>query len=163
MPETTVEIELEEGAWPPEYQTAGSAGADLRAHLAGPLVLAPGCTALVPTGLRLVLPEGYEAQVRSRSGLAARHGVACLNAPGTIDSDYRGEVKVILHNHGPEPYAIEPGDRIAQLVVAPVCRASFVVSDGTLGRLAAADGDTGERAVPGGRERGSGGFGSTGR
>lgn len=163
MPEAIVEIKLEEGARPPEYQTAGSAGADLRARLECPLVLVPGSTALVPTGLRMVLPEGYEAQVRSRSGLAAKHGVACLNAPGTIDSDYRGEIKVILHNHGSEPYAIEPGDRIAQLVVAPVCRATFVVVEGTEGRLGAAEGDEGELAGPGGRERGSGGFGSTGR
>ncbi len=144
--EPLVMMELEAGSHAPEYQTEGSAGADLRARLESPLVLASGMRALVATGLRIQLPPGYEAQVRSRSGLAAKFGVSCLNSPGTIDSDYRGELKVILHNHGAEPYTISDGDRIAQLVVAPVSRARFMVTE----RLS----DSG---------RGTGGFGSTGR
>jgi len=144
--EPVVAVELDPGAVAPEYQTAGSAGADIRARLDAPVCLAPGARSVVPTGLRVQLPEGYEAQVRSRSGLAAKHGVICLNAPGTIDSDYRGEVKVILQNHGAEPYTVSDGDRIAQLVVQPVSRARFVEARGL--------DDSG---------RGSGGFGSTGR
>ncbi|MFA5473406.1 MAG: dUTP diphosphatase, partial [Aminobacteriaceae bacterium] len=104
----------------PEYGTPFSAGADLRASEAA--VLLPGERASIPTGLRIELPEGYEAQVRPRSGLAIRHGVTILNAPGTIDSDYRGEIRVLLINHGQEAFTIEPGDRIAQIVVAPVSR-----------------------------------------
>jgi len=118
---------------------------DLAAALDAPLPLAPGARALVPTGIAIAVPEGFEAQVRPRSGLAARHGVTCLNSPGTIDSDYRGEVKVILVNHGQEPFLVEHGLRIAQLVVAPVVRAE-VVETTTL--------------PPTGR--GAGGFGSTG-
>ncbi len=131
----------------PAYESAGAAGMDLPAVLAEGevLTLAPGARALVPTGFCLLLPAGYEAQVRPRSGLAARHGVTVLNAPGTVDSDYRGEIKVILINHGQEPFPIRRGDRIAQLVVAPV---SQVVA-----REAAVLPDT---------ERGAGGFGSTG-
>jgi dUTP pyrophosphatase len=144
--EIVVRFAAEPGASPPEYKSRGSAGADLRAHLASPMRLAPGERAAVPTGLRLELPEGYEAQVRPRSGLALEKGITCLNSPGTIDSDYRGEVKVILVNLGATDAAIEPGDRIAQLVVAPVSRARFAP---------AAD------LAP--SERGSGGFGSTGR
>lgn len=102
----------------PEYQTPGSAGMDLRAAVSKPLTINPGQTVLVPTSLAIALPDGYEAQVRSRSGLAARYGVFALNAPGTIDSDYRGEIKVILSNFGSEPFTINRGDRIAQLVVA---------------------------------------------
>jgi len=141
-----VRIELSDGAVAPAYQTEGSAGADLCAFIELPLSLAPGARAMVPTGVRIELPSGYEAQVRSRSGLAARHGVSCLNSPGTIDADYRGEIKVILHNHGDQPYTVSKGDRIAQLVVAPVTRASFVA----VTRLADS-------------ARGAGGFGSTGR
>ena len=129
----------------PAYQSAGAAGADLHAHLDADLVISPGARALVPTGLVLEIPAGFEGQVRPRSGLAAGHGVTVLNAPGTIDSDYRGEVKVILVNLGAEPFRVRPGDRIAQLVIAPVVRAGF-------GR-AAGIGDT---------ARGGGGFGSTG-
>lgn len=134
----------------PRYQTAGSAGLDLLAALApgDTLVLAPGARALVPTGLALTLPDGHEAQVRPRSGLALRHGVTVLNAPGTIDADYRGEVGVLLVNHGDEPFAIVRGARIAQLVLARVER--LVWAEG---------GDVGE-ATDGGR--GEGGFGSTG-
>nr|BCX01132.1 MAG: deoxyuridine 5'-triphosphate nucleotidohydrolase [Bacteroidota bacterium] len=102
----------------PEYATEGAAGLDLRAAIEEPLLLEPGGRALVPTGLALALPPGYEAQVRPRSGLALRHGVTVLNAPGTIDSDYRGEVQVILINLGKEPFLIQPGERIAQLIIA---------------------------------------------
>lgn len=131
----------------PVYATAGAAGADLRANLAdrGELVLLPGARALVPTGLRIAIPEGYEVQVRPRSGLALKHGITLPNAPGTIDSDYRGALGVILMNAGGEDFVIAHGDRIAQMVVAPVVRAVF--------REAALD----ETA------RGTGGFGSTGR
>jgi len=129
----------------PDYATAGSAGADLRAAVADALWLPPGERRLVPTGLRIALPPGYEAQVRPRSGLAARRGVTVPNSPGTIDSDYRGEVVVALVNLSSTPRRIRRGDRIAQLVVAPVARARFT-------------------AVPelGATARGSGGFGSTG-
>ncbi len=128
----------------PEYGTPFSAGADLRASEAA--VLLPGERASIPTGLRIEIPEGYEAQVRPRSGLAIRHGVTILNAPGTIDSDYRGEIRVLLINHGQEAFTIEPGDRIAQIVVAPVSRI-FWQQAGSLEESA----------------RGEGGFGSTGR
>lgn len=146
MDEPVVLLDLMPGAEAPEYRSSGAAGADLRARLDAPIALEPGATVVVPTGVRIQLPTGYEAQVRSRSGLAAKHGVACLNSPGTIDSDYRGEIGVILHNHGTEPLEIADGDRIAQLVVAPVSRARFVAVD--------ALGDS---------DRGAGGFGSTGR
>ncbi|WP_186416962.1 dUTP diphosphatase [Bosea sp. CS1GBMeth4] len=130
----------------PAYETAGAAGLDLRAALSdGPLVLEPGARLLVPTGLVLELPPGSEGQVRPRSGLALRHGVTVLNAPGTIDADYRGELKVLLVNLGEAPFIIGHGDRIAQLVVAPVLQAT----------VQAAEELTGTR-------RGSGGFGSTG-
>lgn len=129
----------------PAYATAGAAGADARAALAAPLVLHPGMRALVPTGFAFAIPAGYEMQVRPRSGLAARHGVTLLNAPGTVDSDYRGEVMAILVNHGTEPFTIHHGDRIAQLVIAPVTAASFA-----------------EAAELPATPRGSGGFGSTG-
>jgi dUTP pyrophosphatase len=111
----------------PRQQTAGAAGVDLPAALAPDQVLEllPGGSALVPTGFCIALPEGYEAQVRPRSGLAAKFGVTVLNAPGTVDADYRGEVKVMLINHGPAPFAIRRGDRIAQMVVAPVTAVSF--------------------------------------
>lgn len=129
----------------PSYQTAGAAGADLHAALAEPVTLAPGERRLIPTGLVLAIPHGYEAQVRPRSGLALRHGIGMVNTPGTIDSDYRGPVGVILVNLGSEPFVVEPLARIAQMVIAPVTRAEFELSD-----------DLGET------ERGSGGFGSTG-
>jgi dUTP pyrophosphatase len=129
----------------PAYATAGSAGADLAAALEAPLVLPPGGRALVPTGIRVALPEGYEGQVRPRSGLALKHGVTVLNSPGTIDSDYRGEIRVILANLGSAPVTIARGERIAQLVVAPVQQASWQVV-ATLPPSA----------------RGAGGFGSTG-
>ncbi len=129
----------------PSYATEGSAGLDLTASLEAPLQLEPGERKLVPTGLRIALPAGFEGQVRPRSGLALKQGLTCLNAPGTIDADYRGEVGVILINHGQEPARIAPGDRIAQLVVAPVTRVSLHEVDALE--------DT---------ARGAGGFGSTG-
>ena len=131
----------------PAYETNGAAGMDLRAAVAedAPLVLKPGARFMVPTGLACALPLGFEAQVRPRSGLAAKAGVTCLNAPGTIDSDYRGEVKVILINLGEEDFTIRRGDRIAQLVIAPVVQASWGLTT-SLDETA----------------RGAGGFGSTG-
>ena len=132
----------------PSYQSAHAAGLDLVAALPedAPVELEPSDRALLPTGLLIELPEGYEAQVRPRSGLALKHGVTVLNSPGTIDADYRGEVKVLLINLGAEAFLIQRGDRIAQLVVSPVTRVDIVASD-TLG----------------GTERGEGGFGSTGQ
>jgi dUTP pyrophosphatase len=137
-----------EGLALPAYETAEAAGMDLRAAVdsSAPITLAPGERAMVPTGLTIALPSGYEAQVRPRSGLAAKHGVTCLNTPGTIDADYRGEVKVILINLGQESFVVRRGERIAQMIVAPVTRAELNV-------VAELDGT----------ERGSGGFGSTGR
>jgi dUTP pyrophosphatase len=129
----------------PAYETAGAAGLDLRAAIDRPVSLAPGERRLVPTGLAMQLPEGFEGQVRPRSGLALRHGVTVLNAPGTVDSDYRGEVSVVLINLGDEPFRIARGDRIAQLVVAPVSRVHLSEVD-ALDRTA----------------RGAGGYGSTG-
>ena len=114
-----------DGAVLPEYKTAGAAGADVCALLDEPVTLAPMQRALIPTGLSFAIPAGYEVQVRPRSGLAAKNGITCLNAPGTIDSDYRGEVKVILINLGQEPFTVRNGDRIAQLVVAPVTTGDF--------------------------------------
>ena len=137
-----------EGLALPAYETADAAGMDLRAAVPddAPMTLKPGERAMVPTGLTLALPPRHEAQVRPRSGLAAKHGVTCLNSPGTIDADYRGEVKVILINHGQEPFVIKRGERIAQMVIAPVTRAELSI-------VATLD-ET---------QRGAGGFGSTGR
>lgn len=132
-----------EGLPAPAYETAGAAGMDLRA--AEPATLKPGARALIPTGFAIALPDGYEAQVRPRSGLAVKHGVTVLNAPGTIDSDYRGEIKVPLINHGETDFVIARGDRIAQMVVAPVVRATWTAAE-TLDSTA----------------RGEGGFGSSG-
>jgi len=132
----------------PRYETDGAAGLDVRAAIpeAEPVTLAPGERAMVPTGLSVAIPEGYELQMRPRSGLAARHGITCLNSPGTIDSDFRGELKVILINHGSEPVTLARGERIGQLVLAPVTRLEWSLVD----------------ALPG-SARGEGGFGSTGR
>jgi dUTP pyrophosphatase len=107
----------------PAYQTAGAAGMDLAADVPEPVWIEPGARALVPTGLAVAIPPGYEGQVRPRSGLALRHGVTLVNSPGTIDGDYRGEVQVLLVNLGSEPFCVRRGDRIAQLVIAPVTRA----------------------------------------
>jgi dUTP pyrophosphatase len=128
----------------PEYATPASAGVDLRA--VEKRVLQPGERALVPTGIRIALPPGYEAQVRPRSGLALKYGVTLPNSPGTIDADYRGEILVIMQNLGDAPFVIEPGDRIAQMIVAPVSRVDWIEADSL------------EET-----ERGAGGFGSTGK
>jgi len=120
MSKITVKIVNKSSNALPEYATAGSAGMDLRADLGTAIVLRPMERQLIPTGLFLELPEGYEAQVRPRSGLAIKQGITCLNSPGTVDSDYRGEIKVILINLSQEQQVIQPGDRIAQMVVAPV-------------------------------------------
>ena len=106
----------------PAYMTAGAAGMDLASAASQPIAIKPGERVVIPTGLALEIPEGFEGQVRARSGLARKHGIALVNAPGTIDSDYRGEVAVLLINLGSEPHVIQPGDRIAQLVIAPVVR-----------------------------------------
>src|SRR5262249_5223898 len=137
-----------EGLPLPAYQSAHAAGLDLLAAVpeTAPLVLPPGQRAMVPTGLALALPAGFEAQVRPRPGLAARHGITALTSPGTIDADYRGEIQVILINHGSEPFAIRRGERIAQMVIAPVIQVRLNPVDSLS--------ETG---------RGSGGFGSTGR
>jgi len=132
----------------PRYKTSGAAGLDLAACLDTPLTIEPGGTARVPTGLQIALPAGHEGQVRPRSGLAARHGITVLNAPGTIDEDYRGEVQVLLVNHGSEAFTIEHGDRVAQLIVAPVTHVDIEPVD--------------DEAALGGTGRGEGGFGSTG-
>lgn len=110
----------------PEYATPGSAGIDLRAAIVSDVTLQPGERRLIPTGIRMAIPEGFEGQVRPRSGLAIRNGISMVNTPGTIDSDYRGEVQIIMINHGDEPFVIRRGDRIAQLVIAPVLRAELV-------------------------------------
>ena len=136
-----------EGVPVPQYMTPGASGADVHAAVPRRVVLRPGEVRLVPTGLALAVPRGYEAQVRARSGLALRHGILVMNAPGTIDSDYRGEVGVILANLGDRPFAIERGDRIAQLVVAPVARALWteVPSLRATGRESGGFGHTGTR------------------
>ena len=131
---------------PPRYATDGAAGADLQAAVVETVTLMPGERALIPTGVSIALPEGLEAQVRPRSGLAVRHGLTVLNAPGTIDSDYRGEIKIPLINLGEAPVEITRGMRVAQLVIAPVLRAEWALT---------------ERLAPSGR--GEDGFGSTGR
>ena len=137
-----------EGLELPAYGTAGAAGMDLRAAVPQefPVNIPPGGRALIPTGLSIAVPEGYEAQVRPRSGLAVKHGITCLNTPGTIDSDYRGEVHALLINHGAEPFEVRRGERIAQMVIARYERAVW--------REVEALSET---------ERGAGGFGSTGR
>ncbi len=129
----------------PAYETALSAGMDVRAYLQQPLTIAPGERALIPTGLRVELPEGYEMQMRPRSGLALKRGITLLNSPGTIDADYRGDIGVILINHSAEPFTINNGDRIAQMVVTRYTRVAWQVAD-TLSDS----------------ERGAGGFGHTG-
>ena len=130
----------------PAYETEHAAGMDLRAAISESVVLAPRERRLLPTGIRIALPPGAEAQVRPRSGLAAKHGISMVNAPGTIDADYRGEIKVVLINHGPEPFTVRRGDRIAQLVIAPVLRAELHQVDAL------------EET-----SRGTGGFGHTGK
>jgi dUTP pyrophosphatase len=143
-PEVRV-LKRDPGAWLPRYETGGAAGADVRARINEPVTLPPLGRARISTGLALEIPPGYEAQVRPRSGLAFRHGVTVLNAPGTIDADYRGELEIILINMGSQVFTVNDGDRIAQLVFAPVVRASME-----------------ETASLSETERGGGGFGSTG-
>ncbi len=135
----------EKGAILPSYQTSGSAGADVCALLEQSICLKPGERQMIPTGLRFEIPLGFEIQMRPRSGLAAKYGISCVNSPGTIDSDYRGEIKVILINLGQEDFIINNGDRIGQVVLAPVFQAAFTIVDELSNT-----------------ERGSGGFGSTG-
>lgn len=151
VPDLVIAVTREAGADPalplPDYASAGAAGADLRADLGGgQMLLAPGRIALVPTGLRVQIPPGYEMQIRPRSGLALRHGITLANSPGTIDSDYRGPLGVILVNLGAEPFTLRHGERVAQAVVAPVVQARWQIVQG-LDPSA----------------RGEGGFGSTGR
>ena len=145
MNKVNIKFVAQEGAIIPEYKTSGAAGADVCAFLSEPVVIKSGEFAMIPTGLSFAIPEGYEIQVRPRSGLAAKNGVTVLNTPGTIDSDYRGEVKVILINHGKDAFTVNNGDRIAQLIVAPVTEGIFEKTDEL---------DS--------TERGEGGFGSTG-
>lgn len=140
-----IPVIAEEGVSLPVYNTSEASGADLKAHLTTDIVLEPGASALIPTGLKFAIPPGYEIQIRPRSGLALKHQITVLNSPGTIDADYRGELAVILINHGKNPFPITPGMRIAQMVVAPIVQATFISVE--------------ELAVT---ERGAGGFGHTG-
>jgi len=135
-----------EGIDLPFYASTHAAGADLRAAIDTDIIIAPGDHALIPTGFAMALPDNYEAQVRPRSGLALKHAITVLNSPGTIDADYRGEVGVILINHGSEPFTVQRGDRIAQMIIAPFVQADFQTVD-SLSET----------------ERGAGGFGSSGR
>ena len=151
MPRIPVEINRlphAQGLPLPEYQTIGSAGMDLAAAVFEPIEIAPGARALVPTGYRFAIPGGYEAQIRPRSGLALHCGVTVLNAPGTVDSDYRGEVSVVLINHGTDPFIVNRGDRIAQMVIAAVPRADLaeVITLAPTPRGAGAYGSTGTGA-----------------
>lgn len=129
----------------PQFETAQAAGADLRAAIDTPIILAPGARKLIPTGFCMALPAGYEAQVRPRSGLALKHGITVLNSPGTIDADYRGEVGVLIINHGDQDFTVSRGDRFAQIVIAPVTQGKFDVVSSLSETV-----------------RGSGGYGSTG-
>lgn len=140
-----VKCKQSEGAVLPEYKTAGAAGADVCALVEAPITLGCGKSAMIPTGLFFEIPEGYEIQVRPRSGLAAKNGVTVLNTPGTIDSDYRGELRIILINLGDKDFVINSGDRIAQIIVSPVTQGKFTIVDSLSDS-----------------ERGAGGFGSTG-
>ncbi|MDR1272763.1 MAG: dUTP diphosphatase [Clostridiales Family XIII bacterium] len=141
-----IKIKLVSDRYIPAYETPGASGMDIRARLPGPVPIPPGGRALVPTGLRIELPVGYEAQIRARSGLSVKHGLTLINAVGTVDSDYRGEIKVGLVNLGDEEYTISDGDRIAQMVIAEYARAEFDIVDEI-----------------GPTERGEGGFGHTGK
>ena len=142
-----VKIVCEDGVTPPRYESAGAAGMDLRAHITEPIILGSLERTLVPTGIKIAIPEGCEVQIRPRSGLALKHGITCLNTPGTIDSDYRGEIKVILANLGKEPFTINPDDRICQMVLNKVAQIDWdIISDEELDETS----------------RGTGGFGHTG-
>lgn len=144
MQKVTVPLQVDDEGLIPTYSTRDASGADLRAHVKEPVVLEPGMSAMIPTGIRAEIPSGYELQVRPRSGLAAKQGVTVLNTPGTIDADYRGEICVILINHSRQPFTVTPNMRIAQIVLAPVCQAEFVMRELTA------------------TARGEGGFGHTG-
>jgi dUTP pyrophosphatase len=146
MENVVIKCVLKGDAHLPSYQTLGSAGADIAACLTEPVVIPAGGYTSISTGLYAEIPQGYEIQVRPRSGLALKHGVTCLNTPGTIDSDYRGEIKVLLINHGKDAFTVQNGERIAQLIVAPVARGQFTAS-----------------SVLSKTEREEGGFGSTGK
>ena len=146
MKRTNIPTLVAEGASVPSYGTQEAAGADVRAFTEEPITLNPGQRLLIPTGLKMAIPPGYEIQIRPRSGLALKEGITILNTPGTIDSDYRGEIGIILIHHGDSPFVIEPGMRIAQLVLAPVVQAEFVEQEALIASA-----------------RGEGGFGSTGR
>lgn len=147
MQKETIEIQtlMEEGAHAPVYSSSCASGADIRAKISSDLSIEPGASALIPTGLKFAIPEGFEIQVRPRSGLALKHQITVLNTPGTIDADYRGELAVILINHGKAPFIVTPGMRIAQIVVAAVVQADFVCTEALTETV-----------------RGSGGFGHTG-
>lgn len=145
MTQIDVLVTITDEKFLPVYASPLAAGADVKACISAPLVLEPGCRALIPTGIRVEIPPGFEIQVRPRSGLALKEGITVLNSPGTIDADYRGELKVILINHGEEPFHIEPEMRIAQIVLAPVVKARFVIAESLMST-----------------SRGEGGFGHTG-
>lgn len=145
MEKVEVPTLVEEDEFIPSYGSELAAGADLKAHISSNLIIEPGSHALVPTGVRLAIPAGYEIQVRPRSGLALNHLITVLNSPGTIDADYRGEIKVILINHGKNSFTVTPGMRIAQIVLSPIVKAEFIKE----GNLIATS-------------RGEGGFGHTG-
>lgn len=145
MKEEVIPTIADEGAQLPTYGSEEAAGADVRAHISEDIVILPGERKLIPTGLRFAIPEGYEIQVRPRSGLALKEGITVLNSPGTIDSDYRGELGVILIHHGSTPFTVTSQMRIAQVVLAPICRAKFSLKEGLVTT-----------------ERGEGGFGHTG-
>lgn len=145
QPSVNIPTLIEDSSFLPHYATEASAGADVKAFIKEPLLLPPGQSVLVPTGIRLAIPEGYEIQVRPRSGLALKHQITVLNTPGTIDADYRGEIGIILINHGKENFTILPGMRIAQLILAAFLHANFIPSP----ELTAT-------------QRGTGGFGHTG-
>jgi len=146
MKKVLVPLQAENNELIPIYSTAGASGADVRANIVDPVVIEPGTVAIIPTGLKVEIPVGYEIQVRPRSGLAAKNGVTVLNTPGTIDADYRGEICVILINCSKNVFTVTPKMRIAQLVLAPVCQAEFVLQEQLVSVTA----------------RGMGGFGSTG-
>lgn len=145
MNQPKVLVQIEEGVELPLYASELAAGADVKAHIQEEQIIEPGARALIGTGLKVAIPEGYEIQIRPRSGLALKHGVTVLNTPGTIDADYRGEIKVLLINLGEEPFIVTPGMRIAQLVLAPVAQAQFVLEEILIAT-----------------SRGEGGFGHTG-
>lgn len=146
MKHIEIPICVEDGATLPMYGSAEAAGADVRAFITEEIIILPSECALIPTGLRFEIPSGHEIQVRPRSGLALNDQITVLNTPGTIDADYRGELKVILINHGKKPFVVQPGMRIAQLIVAPVLQANFVVKESLAETV-----------------RGAGGFGHTGK